>query len=211
MREIIRSPARSLYRYGWLALFLGGVAFARPASPASLAVAPYAWHNVAIQGGGYVTGLLFHPAADYRASVPWADRVAPSRFYIYDGIAGQLYASTDGGFEFSAVAKLPTDGGLLRAAPGSEGHLWLPATNGLLVSVNSGRTFQRLATVEAAYQVGFGRPAPGQLSPAIYLSGRVQGTNGIFRSDDDGKNWTLLNPPQKQWGRIRVIIGDPRV
>ena len=153
----------------------------------------------------------FVSAADFRTNVPVADRVAPFRFYLYDGIAGQLYASTDGGFEFSAVAKLPTNGGLLRAAPESEGHLWLPTTNGLLVSVNSGRTFQPLGTVEAAYQVGFGCPAPGRKNPAIYLSGRVQGTTGIFRSDDDGKNWTLLNPPQKQWGWIRVITGDPRV
>lgn len=153
----------------------------------------------------------FVSASDYRTSVPVADRVNPAKFYIYDGISGRVYVSYDGGAEFSATASLPVAGGLLRTEPGSEGHLWVPASNGLYVSNNSGRDFRPLPLVEAAFQVGFGCPAPGKKSPAIYLSGRVHGTIGIFRSEDGGDSWTTINQPQLQWGWIRVIIGDPRV
>ena len=153
----------------------------------------------------------FVSASDYRTSVPVADRVNPTKFYIYDMIGGQLHVSTDGGVEFSAATKLPVAGGLLRAEPGAEGHLWLPAPSGLFVSSDSGRSFHPLPAVEAAFQVGFGCPAPGRKSPTVFLAGRIDGTTGIARSDNEGDRWIPISEPQLQWGWIGVITGDPRV
>ena len=59
--------------------------------------------------------------------------------------------------------------------------------------------------------VGFGRAAPGKSYPAIYLSGKVSGTAGFFRSDDQGASFARINDDAHQYGGSNVIIGDPRV
>jgi photosystem II stability/assembly factor-like uncharacterized protein len=153
----------------------------------------------------------FVSASDYRTSVPVADRVNPTKFYIYDMITGQLHVSTDGGVKFSTAIKLPIAGGLLRAEPGAEGHLWLPLPTGLYLSTDAGHSFSPLPSVQAAFQMGFGRPAAGSVKPALFLSGRVQQTTSIFRSDDGGGSWINICEPQRQWGWINVVAGDPRV
>jgi len=148
---------------------------------------------------------------DYRTTRPTADRVNPDKFYIYDFIAGRIYASPDGGATFSvASSSLPLDGGMLRAVPGREGHLWLPTPGGLFRSTNSGAMFSKVSGVQEADQVGFGKAAPGQDHPAIFLAGRVNDVQGIFRSDDTGATWVLINDDQHRYGWISVIIGDPR-
>jgi hypothetical protein len=58
--------------------------------------------------------------------------------------------------------------------------------------------------------VGFGKAAPGQDHPAIFLAGRVNDVPGIFRSDDTGATWVLINDDWHRYGWISVIIGDPR-
>jgi hypothetical protein len=65
--------------------------------------------------------------------------------------------------------------------------------------------------VDEAYAVGFGRPAPGQEYPAIYLSGKVDGVGGFFRSDDGGASFARINDDAHQYGGTNLIIGDPRV
>jgi photosystem II stability/assembly factor-like uncharacterized protein len=148
---------------------------------------------------------------DYRTTRPTADRVNPGKFYIYDFIGGRIYASTDGGATFSvASSSQPMDGGMLRAVPGREGHLWLPTPGGLFRSTNSGATFSKVSRVQEADQVGFGKAAPGQDHPAIFLAGRVNDVQGIFRSDDTGATWVLINDGRHRYGWISVIIGDPR-
>jgi photosystem II stability/assembly factor-like uncharacterized protein len=148
---------------------------------------------------------------DYRTTQPTADRVNPAKFYIYDLIGGRIYATTDGSATFSALSSsLPKDGGVLRAVPGREGHLWLPTPGGLFRSTNSGATFSKVSSVQEADEVGFGKAAPGQDHPAIFLAGRVNDVQGIFRSDDTGATWVLINDDQHRYGWISMIIGDPR-
>jgi photosystem II stability/assembly factor-like uncharacterized protein len=143
---------------------------------------------------------------------PVADRVNPKKFYLYDLVAGRVHASVNGGKKFAARASVPADGGFLRAVPGREGNLWLPGGGaGLYRSIDSGVTFARVQGVEEAYQVGFGKEAPGQSHPAIYLWGRVDGVVGIFRSDDEGGHWVRINDERHQFGWINAVIGDARV
>lgn len=65
-----------------------------------------------------------------------ADRSAANTFYALGG--GTLYASTDGGKNFTARAT-GLGGGQLRAVPGLAGDLWIAGGgNGLLHSTNGG-------------------------------------------------------------------------
>ena len=150
--------------------------------------------------------------ADSRTMWPTADRVNPNKFYIYDIASGTVYVSANAGAKFKAKASgLPAGGGTLRAVPGLEGNLWLPGGSaGLYRSGNSGSSFARITSVQEAYQLGFGKAAPGQTHPAIYLWGRVGNVTGIFRSDDEGITWVRINDDQHQYGWINAIIGDAR-
>jgi hypothetical protein len=148
---------------------------------------------------------------DHRITRPTADRENPRKFYIYDLAKGRLWVSTDGGATFDrAAATLPAAGGTLACVFGREGDLWLPTGAGLYHSVNSGGKFTRLAAVRAAYQVGFGRAAPGRDYPAIYLFGKVNNEEGVFRSDDAGKSWVAISDHRHRFGWISTVIGDPR-
>jgi photosystem II stability/assembly factor-like uncharacterized protein len=150
-------------------------------------------------------------AGNYQITRPTADREDPRKFYIYDLVKGRLWISVDGGATFGRTApKLPADGGSLGCVFGYEGDLWLPTGAGLYRSVDSGANFVRLASVQAASQVGFGRAAPGREYPAVYLCGKVDEVEGIFRSDDAGTSWVLINDRRHRFGEIRTIIGDPR-
>ena len=142
---------------------------------------------------------------------PTADRVNADKFYLYDIQGGTVYVSTNGGAKFKPrAAGLPAGGGILRAVPGLEGNLWLPAGSGLFRSVDSGGSFSRVASVQEAYQVGFGKAAPGQTHPAAYIWGKVGGVVGLFRSDDGGTSWAQINDATQQFGWINAVIGDPR-
>ncbi|WP_371645524.1 acyltransferase domain-containing protein [Streptomyces sp. NBC_00597] len=140
-----------------------------------------------------------------------ADRSAANTFYALSG--GTLYASTDGGKHFSARATGLGDG-QLKAVPGIAGDLWIAGGgNGLLHSTNGGKSFGKLGGVEQATAVGFGKPAPGAGYQALYLSGKVKGVTGLFRSTDGGSAWVRINGDQHQFGgsAINVISGDPDV
>jgi len=144
-----------------------------------------------------------------------ADRVGKHTFYAFDPRAGAFYGSDDGGAHFTLRAQgLPKSGrSHLRAVAGHAGDLWLTIeNNGLYHSTDAGKTFTHLATVDQADAVGYGKAAPGQSYPALYLTGRIGETAGVFRSDDVGVHWVRINDDQHQYGWIgQVITGDPRV
>ncbi len=148
---------------------------------------------------------------DWATYGPVADRVNAQRFYIYDRLRGDFYASADGGERFVRRGSLPVAGGLLRAEPGAEGNLWLPTREGLLHSTNAGRTFRKVPGVEVANQVGFGAPAAGRTRPSLYLDGTVGGRESFFRSDDGGATWVRIGDDRRRYGWIRCLTGDARV
>jgi len=148
-----------------------------------------------------------------------ADAVNASRFYAFDARTGKLLASTNGAESFSATAAaLPAEDGLrlwgvgLSAVPGAEGDLWLAlGLRGLYHSTDGGKSFAKLENVRGAASIGFGKPAPGKNSPALYLAGNIEGVGGLFRSTDTGNTWTRINDDQHQYGMISHVTGDPRI
>jgi hypothetical protein len=142
-----------------------------------------------------------------------ADRVNPTKFYVYHPGGGSVYVSTDGGASFAVKARGLTgsDARAVRPLPGIEGDLWLPLRSGLYHSTDSGASFARLGTVNQAVAIGFGKPAPGATYPALYLSGWVNATLGVYRSTDAGASWIRINDDAHQYGGVNLITGDPRI
>ncbi|GGL16852.1 cellulose binding domain-containing protein [Mangrovihabitans endophyticus] len=141
-----------------------------------------------------------------------ADRVDPTTFYGY--AAGTFYTSTDGGATFTASsAAMPADGRVnVAAVPGHRGDVWLAGGTGLLRSTDAGRTFSRMAGVDDGVNVAFGKAAPGATYPAVFLVGSVDGTDGVYRSDNTGFAWVRINDDAHQYGNMGdALAGDPRV
>jgi xyloglucan-specific exo-beta-1,4-glucanase len=147
-----------------------------------------------------------------------ADRVNAKKLYAFDATEGHGYVSEDGGVSFAATSRGLTevpDYGLVVASiqtvPEFEGHVWVTGGKHLFRSNDSGQTYAPAAEVQESYAVGFGRAAPGRKYPAIYLSGKVGGVQGFFRSDDEGATFVRINDDAHQFGGSNLIIGDPRV
>ena len=169
-------------------------------------------------------------AADIRVI---ADPVDPQLFYALSFADHSLYRSTDAGATFNPQAftlpDAPTTqppngrgdnrGGQdrLYATPGRSGDLWLPAFDGLyhatqpVTASNPTVTFTHIPGVEEIHAFGFGKAAPRQSYPALYLVGTIHGQPGIFRSTDEARTWVRINDDQHQYGLILQITGDPRI
>jgi hypothetical protein len=166
-----------------------------------------------------------------------ADTVDPKLFYAISLNDQTIYRSTDGGATFTPehftlpVAAPVSDaahvssgrgdnrGGQDRiyATPGNSGDLWLAAFDGLYHAAAAGNgasagiSFAYLPGVEEVHAFGFGKAAPKESHPALYLVGTVHGQRGIFRSIDEARTWVRINDDQHQWGLVLQIAGDPRI
>lgn len=145
-----------------------------------------------------------------------SDRVNSDKFYGYKD--GSLYISEDGGRSFTMLenSDLPNSDYRIKAMPGIEGDIWLVGRNnsgsGIWHSVDGGKTFEKLDSLDEAHTIGFGKAAPGKSYMTLYSSAKVDGINGIFRSDDKGKTWVRINDDDHQYGATNIAItGDPRV
>jgi xyloglucan-specific exo-beta-1,4-glucanase len=146
-----------------------------------------------------------------------ADRVNPDKFYLVYSRA--LYYSFDGGQTFT---KGPTNSQLqnirkYRAAPSYEGDVWIPCGSyGLHKTEWTGGTpgYIKIDAISNCEAIGFGKAAIGSDYPAIYIWGTVDGTEGIFRSDDTGDSWERVNDDDHEFGgtgNANEVIGDPRI
>nr|BBJ49582.1 hypothetical protein SAVMC3_22110 [Streptomyces avermitilis] len=147
-----------------------------------------------------------------------SDRVDPKTFYGFK--SGRFYVSSDGGATFTASAAtgLPSgDSVRFKALPGTKGDIWLAGgasdgAYGLWHSTDGGAAFTKLATVDQADTIGFGKAATGASYQTLYTSAKIGGVRGIFRSTDKGASWTRVNDDAHQWGWTgAAITGDPRV
>jgi xyloglucan-specific exo-beta-1,4-glucanase len=158
-----------------------------------------------------------------------ADRKNPNKVYAYDsggafwGPAGKVYVSTNGGRTFtsspgSAAANLAPNAYWLTSMvvnPNAEGDVWLADGNTVYHSVDSGVTWTKLAGfatsagAQGASVIALGKAKPGAAySAAVYVVGTMNGTWGVFRSDDAGATWTRFNDDAHQFGGIGVMAAD---
>jgi photosystem II stability/assembly factor-like uncharacterized protein len=152
------------------------------------------------------------PGAASHTFMPVADPVAEGVFYVSDPGQGEIDISVDGGASFRPAVKGLTAGErALALAPGRQRDIWLPTAQGLLHSASATQPFRMLKGVESADAIGFGMAAPGHDYPTLYMAGRVDGTTGLFRSEDEGESWVRINDPHHQFGWIGQLSGDPRV
>jgi oligoxyloglucan reducing-end-specific cellobiohydrolase len=95
------------------------------------------------------------------------------------------------------------------------GEIWLPLGDlGLYHSTDFGATWKALPGELSIsfFTVGAPREADSTL-PALFLWGTItsKGTNGLYRSDDDGETWVRVNDDEHQYGGPNLIVGDPRL
>ena len=124
-----------------------------------------------------------------------ADKVNGNKFYLYSS-SGSLYRSDDGGANWSAVnSTLPVeDSHHVKTAPAMEGEVWIALDwKGLYKSSDSGAGFTKLADVQQAKLVAFGKNPAGQTHPAVFVYGIIDNYSGIFRSDDMGGSWVKIS------------------
>ena len=143
-------------------------------------------------------------------------------FYAYNKTTGEFYKSTDQGASFSAIsAPGKSNFKKFRAIPGYEGDLWLPiglqdengnpASGKLLHSTDGGATWSDVSGVGYCEAVGFGAPKTTGGYPAIYVQAQIDGTNGVYGSDDKGATWTRVNDDAHEFGGLangEFVMGD---
>lgn len=154
---------------------------------------------------------------------PWflrlaSDPVNPKKFYAFNALKGQVLTSEDGGASFAVTAtnlrsvpEYELQYAYIKSVFGQEGEVWITTKTELMRSSDSGQTFRAVGGIEEAHGVGFGRAAPGQDFPAVYLSGKIHDVVGFFRSDDAGKSFVRINDDAHQYGGATILTGDPRV
>jgi hypothetical protein len=143
-----------------------------------------------------------------------ADRFEAARWYAFDPSSGKLFTSHDGGASFVEAGSVTAiDGrfhGDLLASPLKSGVVYFAAAGNGLVRWADGRTM-RLPGVDSAVAAGLGAPAPGHSVPALFVSGVVDGVDGLFRSDDEGGHWLRIDDARHRFGSLRMMTGDARV
>ena len=146
------------------------------------------------------------------------DRIDARRCYAFDAHGGALFVSHDGGASFApmqgdfAAAARGHDHVQLQASPDAAGQLYLAARDlPLRRGDDSGRLQAVLPGITGVDAFGFGKAAPGQSRSALFVAGRLDGRQGIYRSDDGGLHWLRIDDDVHRYGRIARVTGDPRV
>jgi photosystem II stability/assembly factor-like uncharacterized protein len=153
-----------------------------------------------------------------------ADGANPKRFYAYDAATAHLRVSEDGGVTFTPRGKKlpavgPAPGGFADAftaelvAPfGRDGEVWLSIRGSALFrSTDAGKSFRAVPKAKEIHSFAFGAPAPGRANPTVYAAGVIRGTDGLFRSIDNGATWQRIDDDAHRFGWIYAVTGDARV
>lgn len=155
----------------------------------------YQWNNVAIGGGGFVTGLVFHPGEKGLAYA----RTDVGGAYRWDAgtqrwvpLTDWIGAADDNLIGIESIAVDPSDPSRVYLAAGT--YLNAKAGNGaILRSRDRGRTFER---ADLPFKMGgndMGR-GNGERLAVDPNDGRVvlfgSRTSGLWRSDDGGASWS---------------------
>ena len=126
-----------------------------------------------------------------------------------------LGISGDGGKTFSNKVVCRYDGSNFsnRIAYLGKGKLALSAgNNGLYIVSNFGKTIKKVENVEYCKTVGFGAPEHEGDENTLYIYGRPLRTDpeGVYRSQDEGNSWILINHEYLYGGtgNGNFVVGD---
>lgn len=150
-----------------------------------------------------------------------SDRAKAGVYYGYNGSAGTLTMSTDGGVTFTTIQTgLPIAAPFvitptLYSLPDAQGDLWFTAggnASGLYTNTGSAAS-PHLTTVTGVQQstsLGYGKAAPGSSKLTLFLAGTIGTQWGLYRSTDGGLSWIRINDDAHQFGGIFLVTGDMR-
>lgn len=188
------------------------------------------WSAVHGPAGGW-------PGAYYNNDQPCAaDRVNANTLYLYSwsitGISGgadAIYMSSDGGDTWTRECMHcgergeNFDGGevnlfgvSLQAMPGHAGEIFFAATGdigcapSLWQSMNFGARWVKITNISSVCAYGFGK-SNGESHSAVYCWCGYRGTNGLWRSNDNGASWSRLGSdafPLSYFSQYRTLQGD---
>jgi hypothetical protein len=177
----------------------GGTTPARAATPAATAAGTYAWHNVAIGGGGFVPGIIFNQTQPNLAFA----RTDIGGAYRWNQSTGSWTPLLDwvgqDNWGYNGVVSLatdPVDPNKLFAAVGMYTNSFDPNNGAVLRSSDQGTTWQ---TTKLPFKLGGNMPGRGMgerlvIDPnddnILYL-GAPSG-NGLWRSTDSGVTWAKV-------------------
>ena len=144
-----------------------------------------------------------------------ADKVDEGLYYAFDSVTGKLYVSGNGGVEFKEVATGVGEFGdwfrpEIRPDPQRSAVVYLTASWRGLLRWSAGK-LEHLPGVEHADSLGLGKAKDDGGTPTLFVSGKVDGQTGLFRSDDDGRHWQRIDDDAHRYGRIARVTGDPRL
>lgn len=128
-----------------------------------------------------------------------SDTVDGSTFYFVN--SHRFYISRDGGATWQEKYKFPSavrsdnnyNGEFVKAAPGRGGCVWFRNANAIYKTEDYGDKWSIVGSIDEPYAFGFGAGRKGADNPAVYAIGTVNGTRGLFVSEDMGVSWTRIN------------------
>jgi hypothetical protein len=123
--------------------------------------------------------------------------------HVYAVGTGGFWRSSNGGLSWtqSAVGDSLVDS---YALAGGGGRIYLGLGSRVLVSTDSGRSWQELSVPLSSPEVVSAITVDSSNAGTIYVG---SGSGSIFRSEDSGTSWTLLRSVPDQW--VAAITVDP--
>lgn len=179
---------------------------------------------------GAPTPSFYRSSQWFNGQTVASDRKAPNTFYYLSQSQGSspsihFWSSTDGGQTFEDLgapfgdAPLFTTSPMIKPNPTAIGDVWVTLgisgtqVGGLYRSTNAGMSFERVSSVDTAYQVAFGK-GTSDMTPAVYLFGRLRGStlDTMLLSNDLGQTWSPISDPAiNGFGEISYLEGDMAV
>ncbi len=186
------------------------------------------WINTGLKDGQQIGSIIIDPTDENRVFVavlghPYGPNTERGVYRTVDGGKNWervLYKDEDTGaiqvvFDPKNPNIIYADLWAARQGPWENGA-WQGPESGLFKSMDGGNTWKKLIKGLPSIEEGLGRigfcVAPSDPN-RLYATVDAGKSGGIYRSDDAGENWYLINPDGRLWGRgsdFAEIKADPK-